>query len=158
MVRVLAALGLAVIGTTIAVFAFPLMRNSDALRRDGLRVAATVVKLEDETCSYSGYRRRAKFPCFKATAEWTHDGLVYRGVVGYPKRRDAMPLGTKVEVVFAPDPAAVAGEADLRFRALRAGDSELISEQPIYLGILALAGLMCMPVVSMLFRTLFARK
>jgi hypothetical protein len=63
-------------------------------------------------------------------------------------------IGATVRIIFAPDPAAAAGAADLQFRVIGAARSVPRSERPVYLGLLALAGLMCAPLLSMLFKIL----
>ena len=151
--RVLAAVALALLGTAVAVFVFPLMRQGDLLLRDGTRAEATVIAIEDATCFYTNRRANREYPCFRATGEWIHDGAVYRAILGYYKQRNEAPVGTVVPVIFAPDPAAAAGAVDLRFRVIGAGRSLPRSERPVYLGLLVLAGLMWIPLLRMLLWT-----
>jgi hypothetical protein len=56
-----------------------------------------------------------------------------------------------VPIIFAPDPPAAAGAVDLRVRVIGAGRSVPRSERPVYVGLLALAGLMCTPLLTKLF-------
>lgn len=94
-----------------------------------------------------------EYPCFRATGEWTHAGVAYRSTLGHYEQANEAPLGTTVPTIFAPDPAAAAGAVDLQLRVIGAGRSLPRSEQPVYVGLLALAGLMCTPLLTMLFKT-----
>lgn len=151
--QMFAATGLALAGATLAVFVWPQMRQSDLLLRTGVPAEATVVALDDATCVYTNRRTNRGYPCFRATGEWTHAGVAYRTTLGHYTHANEAPLGTTVPIIFAPDPAAAAGAVDLRFRVIGAGRSVPRSERPVYMGLLALAGLLCAPLVTMLFRT-----
>jgi hypothetical protein len=129
------------------------MRRSDLLLRNGVGAEATVVALDGDTCFHANSRVNREYPCFRATGEWTHAGVAYRSTLGYYKQANEAPLGTTVRIIFAPDPAAAAGKVDLQVRVIGAGRSAPRSERPVYVGLLALAGLMCAPLLTMLFKT-----
>src|SRR5688572_14707450 len=151
--EMLAATVFALAGATLAAFVWPQMRRSDLLLRNGVSAAATVVALDADTCFYTNSRVNREYPCFRATGEWTHAGVAYRATLGFYTQRNEAPVGTTVPIIFAPDPAAAAGAADLQFRVICAGRSAPRSERPVYLGLLAPAGLMCAPLLTMLFKT-----
>jgi hypothetical protein len=151
--KMLAAIVLALAGATLAAFVWPQMRWSDLLLRNGVSAEATVIALDADTCFYTNRRTNREYPCFRATGAWTHAGVAYRATLGFYTQRNEAPPGTKVRIIFAPDPAAAAGAADLQFRVIGAGRSVPRSERPVYLGLLALAGLMCAPLLTMLFKT-----
>ena len=151
--QMLGATGLALAGATLAAFVWPQMRRSDLLLRNGVRAEATVVALDADTCVYTNRRTNRAYPCFRATGEWTHAGVAYRATLGYYKHANEGPLGTTVRIIFAPDSAAATGAANLQFRVIGAGRSLPRSERPVYVGLLALAGLMFAPLLKMLFRT-----
>ena len=152
--RLAAAAGLALLGATLAWFVVPTLQRSDALLRDGTRATATVVSVEDTTCHYSRFRGSESFPCDAVTGEWRHDAITYRTVIGHHKRPHAFTPGRQVTVVFVPDPAAAAGRAGLYFRVYGLDGAEPVSERPVYLGLLALACLLCLPFFRMLLHVL----
>lgn len=154
--RFTAAAALALLGGTIAWFVVPVMQQSDALLRDGVRAAATVVSLDDTTCHDSRFRRRQAYPCVAVTAAWTHDGVTYRAVIGYPTAPHGFALGRQVTVVFFPNPAAAAGRAELYVRPYGLDGTEPVPERPVYLGLLALACVLCLPLFSTLLHMLKA--
>jgi hypothetical protein len=154
--RLVAAIAFAVLGVTIAWFAVPLLQRSDALLRDGVRATATVVSIESSTCFDSRFRNRHSFPCDAVTGEWIHDGVTYRTIIGHHQRPHAFARGRQLTVVFVPDPAAAAGRADLHARPFGIDGSEPVPERPIYLAVIALACLMCLPLFQMLLRLLRA--
>jgi hypothetical protein len=129
------------------------MHRSEALLREGVRAEARVVALDADTCFYSNRRANREFPCFRATGAWTHEGVLYRSTLGFYTQADEAPVGSSVRIVFAPDPAAAAGAADLQMRVVGDGRTLPPSEKPFYLGLLALAGLMCAPLLMLLLRT-----
>lgn len=149
--RLLAATALALLGTALAVFAFPQMQRSDRLLLDGVRAEATVTAIESTTCSVANSRVNREYPCFKATGNWTHEGTDYSAVLGHYKQRNEAPVGASVPVIFMPNPAAAAGAADLQFRVIAEGRSLPRSERPVYIGLLVLAGLMWIPLLRTLF-------
>lgn len=112
--KMIAAIVFALAGATLAVFVWPQMRRSDLLLRNGVSAEATVVALDADRCFYTNRRTNQGYPCFRATGAWTHDGVAYRSTLGYYKQADEAPLGTTVRIIFAPDPAAAAGAADLQ--------------------------------------------
>jgi hypothetical protein len=156
--RCAAAVGLALAGMALAIVAIPALRRSDALLRDGVRATATVVSLEDTTCYYSKVRRGKAYPCVKVTGEWIHDALTYRAVIGHHPRPHDFAPGRRLTVVFVPDPAAAAGRADLRFRVFGIDGAEPASERPFYMALLALAGVMCIPLLRIRRHLRFLRR
>ncbi len=152
--QVLAATVFALAGATLAYFVWPQMHRSDALLRDGVRAEATVVALDATTCTSSSFRKSWPYPCFEATGQWTHDGVVYRSTLGHYKDAAKAPLGTTVAIVFAPDPAAAVGKVDLQMRVVGAGRDAPRSERPVYLGLLVLAALLCVPLPVYLIKAL----
>jgi hypothetical protein len=150
--RLAAAAGLALLGMTLAWYTLPALQRSDALIRDGVRATATVVALEDTTCYYSRFRGSQAFPCVEVTGEWIHHAVTYRTVVGRHPRPHALAPGRQLTVVFVPDPAA-AGRADLRLRVFGIDGAEPLSERPFYLALLALACVMCLPLIRILLHT-----
>ena len=96
------------------------------------------------------------YPCVAVTGQWTHDAVTYRAVIGHPTRPHTFALGRQVTVVFLPDPAAAAGRAGLYVRPYGLDGTEPVSERPVYLGLLALACLLCLPLFLALLRILKA--
>lgn len=64
-------------------------------------------------------------------------------------------MGSRVPIgkVIAAIVFAAAGKADLQVRTIPKDRSLPRSERPVYLGFLALSGLMCLPLVTLLFQT-----
>jgi hypothetical protein len=89
-----------------------------------------------------------------ATGEWFHDAVTYRTVIGHHSRPHDFAPGRQLTVIFVPDPTAAAGRADLRFRVFGIGGSEPVSERPFYVALLALACVMCIPLLRMLVHML----
>lgn len=106
-----------------------------------------------DTCFYSNRRTNREYPCFRATGAWTHAGVAYRTTLGFYTHANEAPICTSVRILFAPDPAAAAGAADLQMRVIGDGRDLPISERPVYLGLLALAGLTCLPLLRVVFTT-----
>jgi hypothetical protein len=149
-----AASVLAVGGAALAAFVWPQMGRSDKLLESGVLTEATVVALDPDRCSYSNQRTNAGYPCFRATVAWSHEGVAYRTTLGFYKHAKESPIGTRVRIIFEPDPAAAAGAVDLQMRHVPAGRTLPPSERPVYLGLLALAGLLCLPLATTLLRLL----
>lgn len=151
--RRVAAAVLAVAGGALAWFVWPQMHLSEALLREGVHAEARVVALDPYTCSYSGSRKNRQYPCFQATGAWTHEGVSYRTTLGFYTHANEAPVGSSVRVLFMPDPAAAAGAAELQSRVVGAGRTLPVSERPIFVGLLALAGLLCTPLLMVLLET-----
>jgi hypothetical protein len=143
----IAALVLGAAGVALAIFIWPLMGPSDELLRSGVRTQATVVALDPTRCWHRGHRTSTEYECFKATGEWTHQGTTYRSTLGHYQQPDQAPLGSSVAILFRPDPAAAAGQADLAMRTIASGQDEPVSERPFYIALLGLAGLLMAPLL-----------
>lgn len=150
----LAASVLAVGGAALAAFVWPQMGRSDRLLESGVLTEATVVALDPDRCSYSNRRTNPGYPCFRATVAWSHEGVAYRATLGFYKHAKEAPIGTRVRIIFAPDPAAAAGAVDLQMRLVPTGRTLPRSERPVALGLLALAGVLCLPLTTTLLRLL----
>jgi hypothetical protein len=143
------ALGLASLGTVLAFFVGTTLEQFENHVQGSVRAAARVVGVEEATCQYTNRRKNRAYPCLRVEGEWSHDGQVYRAVLAhYPLSREIR-VGDELPVVFEPDPAAAAGRATLFVRVADAVP-ELGRERKVYLGLLGLAGLLCLPLLVLL--------